>query len=484
MPSGIQQERMAFATSVILIAAYIVLQIHSSWNPIVSAPRTHMYIVSSTAFVTLLVSIFIGLMAYRLRNIQLLCLSLGFISMTELFAAHGISTPGIMMNSNLFTGVTAELSVTLLGIWIWISSLPSDTRIMIFLGRHHAMLIPALFVFLIVLNVWLVSISHRESMNILVDNQTKYIVAAICFVFYVMAGSRYYLSYRYSRLPLQRVMVSTTFFMCVVQVIMSTSQVWSIAWWSYHAILFLSIVMIIVGILQQYTSDTSLGTAIRGMFSSNPVERIEAGIGPKVRTLVLATEQRDRYTAGHNFRVATYAVLLGEQMGIQPERLRALAQGGSIHDVGKIQIPDEILNKPGRLSNDERRLIEHHPITGYDICKRLGFMRDELDVVRHHHERFDGTGYPDKLAGKDIPLLARISAVADVYDALTSSRSYRLAMNHEEAMCIIEAGSGTQFDSACVEAWKRIAPEKLSMSDIPTWLSSSADSTFVQSVDA
>ena len=122
----------------------------------------------------------------------------------------------------------------------------------------------------------------------------------------------------------------------------------------------------------------------------------------------------------------------------------------------KLQVPDAVLNKPGKLLPAERRIIEFHPVSGYDMCKRLGFLQDELAVIRSHHEKWDGTGYPDRLAGKDIPMLARITAVADVYDALTSSRSYRKAMSHEEAMAIIEKDSGTHFDPACVAAWKRM----------------------------
>lgn len=438
----------------LLLAAYVTLSTHPSWNPYVDAPYTHMYVVSITAFVTLLVSIFIGVTAYRLRNIQLLCLSFGFISLTELFTLHGISTPGIMMDSNLFTEVTAELSVTLLGAWMWVSSLPSDAPIMRWLARHHVMLLPMLALFLGIIDGLLLSID--QNWGFLVRQPTKLGVAAICLVFYALAGSRYYRSYRYSRLPLQRAIVSSTCLLCVVQVIMSTAQVWTVSWWSYHAILFVSVVIIIAGIAKQYASDASLGTAIRGIFATDPMERIEAAIGPKVRAMILETERRDPYTAGHNTRVAMYAVALGRQMGIPPEQLRALAQGGSIHDVGKIHIADHILNKPGRLTDVERRIIEQHPVIGYELCKGLGFMQDELEIIRHHHERYDGLGYPDGLRGAEIPLLSRITSVADVYDALTSSRSYRAALPHELAMQMIADGAGTQFDPACVSAWQSI----------------------------
>lgn len=120
---------------------------------------------------------------------------------------------------------------------------------------------------------------------------------------------------------------------------------------------------------------------------------------------------------------ALTALRLGRAMGLPPEQLRALAQGGIIHDVGKIEVPDQILNKPGRLTDEERSVVERHPVTGYEVCKRLGFLTEELGIIRHHHEKWDGTGYPDRLQGAQIPLLARILAISDVYDALTSTNS-------------------------------------------------------------
>src|SRR5690606_31371342 len=134
----------------------------------------------------------------------------------------------------------------------------------------------------------------------------------------------------------------------------------------------------------------------------------------EVRALVVATEARDPYTAGHMQRVAAMAVLLGKSLGVQPEELRVLAQAGVVHDVGKIEIHDAVLNKNGPLDPGERAIIETHPVVGERIAKALGLNRLELEAIRHHHERWDGAGYPDGLSGEAIPLLARVMAVADV----------------------------------------------------------------------
>src|SRR5690606_31777783 len=107
-----------------------------------------------------------------------------------------------------------------------------------------------------------------------------------------------------------------------------------------------------------------------------------------------------------------------------------------------------------KLSPEERQVIEQHTLRGYEMCRGLGFMKEELEIIRSHHEKWDGTGYPDKLAGDQIPLLARIVAVADVYDAMTSDRSYRSAWTHAQAMALLREGKGTHFDPVCVDAWK------------------------------
>jgi putative nucleotidyltransferase with HDIG domain len=166
-------------------------------------------------------------------------------------------------------------------------------------------------------------------------------------------------------------------------------------------------------------------------------------------------ESRDIYTAGHNFRVALYALRIAEEMSVSPELCRALVTGAIVHDVGKIHIPNDILNKPGKLTEEERKIIESHPVRGYQLCKNLGFMQEELGIIRSHHERMDGQGYPDRLSGEQIPFLARIVAVADVYDALTSERAYRQAWTHEEAMYYLRIHKGTHFDPAVVDAWQQ-----------------------------
>jgi HD-GYP domain-containing protein (c-di-GMP phosphodiesterase class II) len=146
-------------------------------------------------------------------------------------------------------------------------------------------------------------------------------------------------------------------------------------------------------------------------------------------------------------------------MRLQPEELRILAQGAYLHDVGKIAIPDEILNKPGRLTPEERETIETHAEIGAQLVQEDIELKPCVAIARHHHERFDGTGYPRGIAGRSIPLLARVTAVADVWDALTSDRAYRAGWDPSDALAHIVAGRGSHFDPAVVDALIELAAD-------------------------
>lgn len=173
--------------------------------------------------------------------------------------------------------------------------------------------------------------------------------------------------------------------------------------------------------------------------------------------LARAIEAKDKYTQGHTERVSQFALLLAHHMGLSEQDQNALYKGGILHDIGKIAVPDAILNKPGRLTVEEFDTIRTHPDRGEKICKPLNSMRTALPVVRHHHEKLDGTGYPDGLSGDNIHVTARIMTVVDVYDALTTDRAYRKALSHGEAFSILEEESRRGWwDKSIIAGFKKI----------------------------
>jgi putative two-component system response regulator len=181
--------------------------------------------------------------------------------------------------------------------------------------------------------------------------------------------------------------------------------------------------------------------------------RLEELFLASVQSLAEALEVKDPYTRGHSVRVSHYAVLIAREMGLSGELLRQIELGGHVHDIGKIGVREDLLNKPGKLTVDEYQHIMTHPMVGWKIlAPLLGEMPEALNIVRSHHERFDGRGIPDGLAGTDIPLEARIAAAADCFDAMTSDRTYRPCLSMEEAIAEIARCSGTQFDPCVVDA--------------------------------
>lgn len=172
-----------------------------------------------------------------------------------------------------------------------------------------------------------------------------------------------------------------------------------------------------------------------------------------VTALAEAVEKRDPYTGGHLHRVVAYSVLLGRELGLDAEALENLALGATLHDIGKIGVPDYVLLKPSKLSPDELSIIQRHTVDGAAIVSRIESLRDILEVIRSHHERMDGGGYPDGLAGDQIPLLARIVAVADSFDAMTTSRPYRQALAVSVAAEEIGKHAGSQHCPIVVKAF-------------------------------
>jgi response regulator RpfG family c-di-GMP phosphodiesterase len=172
-----------------------------------------------------------------------------------------------------------------------------------------------------------------------------------------------------------------------------------------------------------------------------------------LKSLVNALEAKDVYTRKHSERVTEYAIAIARRMSCSETQIESLKTMGHLHDIGKIGIADKILNKPGPLSPEEYELIKKHPVIGESIVSELGLNQDQRAIIRYHHERWDGKGYPDGLAAEEVPLLARIISVADAFDSMTSLRAYRARMSQADAVRELRANLGKQFDPSVVEAF-------------------------------
>lgn len=182
-----------------------------------------------------------------------------------------------------------------------------------------------------------------------------------------------------------------------------------------------------------------------------------------VRALISAVDAKDRYTSGHSERVGLFARRIGDELDFDETFCARLYLGGLLHDIGKIAIPGEVLRKPGQLTAEEFEHIRQHPDRGWEILNQLERLKNVLPGIVHHHERLDGNGYPDGLRGEDIPLAARILAVADTYDALTSDRPYRSGLPQEKAEEILHAGAGTQWDPDVIRTAIHVMPDLIAI---------------------
>lgn len=279
----------------------------------------------------------------------------------------------------------------------------------------------------------------------------SYVSGSIAILLLVFAAWRSFAAYALTRLPAQWALATGFALLAEAQVSMMMSPVWSLAWWQYHFQMLAGAGVAMTGLLVQYNKVGSVRTIMEGVFGLESLVQIELSNAETIAALAAATEAKDPYTKGHTLRVAEKAVALGRALPLSNESLRVLARAGLLHDIGKLGIPDAVLLKPGPLTSTEFDVIKKHPCMGLEILQRVGSLQQECKVIKGHHERVDGTGYPDGLAGDKIPLEARVLAVADVCDSLARDRPYRKALPMDEVRQILRAEAGSHFDPRVVE---------------------------------
>jgi len=210
------------------------------------------------------------------------------------------------------------------------------------------------------------------------------------------------------------------------------------------------------GVYSEESADTALAFASQvaiAIENAQAYEMVRTQNLETIAALATAVEARDPYTSGHSQDVTQLATATAQEMGLSAAEIENLRMAGLLHDIGKIGVPDSVLNKPSRLTSAERIMINSHPIISAEIVGKIEALAHLVPIIRHHHERWDGTGYPDGRKGEDIPLLARILAVADGFEAMTSERPYRAPMSTQEALAELQEGAGKQWDPTIVKVF-------------------------------
>jgi HD-GYP domain-containing protein (c-di-GMP phosphodiesterase class II) len=430
------------------------------------APVVHMAVVGAAGALALLAAIALSLIASRVNDGRAVLLGMAFSVMATMLVVHALATPGAIHGENGLVQLAGALNLPVGAAILSALALPALRR-----PRHVGRLLR--------MHLALVAALILAGTAALLDPGRIPLIPrpgsdAARLVFAAGAGALALLAWRSGRTYVLTRRAS--------DLLVTVGLVWLIAaqygllhygvmdapWWVAHGLEVAGIGL--VGV--PAALDLRHGVASRPLVGDlRPVDLVadeEAFLGGRVRALMLRLAAKDASTEGHTRRVAALAAQVGEQLGLPERRLRLLVLGGLLHDMGKLAVPDDILNKPGRLSADEFDIIRRHPAWGRELLLELGgFAPLVLRLVESHHERLDARGYPNRRTASDLELEVRILTVADVYDALTADRVYRKAWSPSRAFELIEANTGTAFDGVCVHALRHVLTRPAPVASLP-----------------
>lgn len=512
--TGIGKRRAALRALALFVAVLVLpngllylLRTTPSLDFLLDSPRFHLIVVSAISFCALIVAVAASAASLRSGKSTLVLVALGCLSVGIFMLAHGVSTPGLGFGDgvNIWFHRFPIIAIAGFAIFLTVAAGRNNRLTRLISRRPRAtLLVPTLF--MLAAGVTAVAMptqaaeqhdygqaedsygeeTHESGSNEYsgsndsgygndggVTDQAPGLgylsqgygdrtnlelfvmvgVAVVGGLMLLFAARHYWRRWLYGKdaLEFSLLLACLLSLDAIVAVIFGTPG--RLSWFDYHVYLLAGFGAAACAVMLGYRRARGVDGAMHSLTLTQTVDQVFNGSPEALRVLIGAVEARDLYTQGHSHRVAEMSARIGLEIGLGADQVRVLVQGAIIHDIGKIGMPDSVLNKEGPLTREERKLIEEHPVVGWDIANRIVSLRTALPVIRHHHERIDGLGYPDRLEGDAIPFYARIVAVADVWDALTSTRSYREAWSGERALRVMFEGRGTQFDPRCLDAF-------------------------------
>ncbi len=423
----------------------------------------HFYGVGVSALVATAAAVVLTTVGAREGDARTVIVGGGFALMAALLAVHGLVTPGVLVGMNGLISVTGAATLPVGAAVMTLSALPAFT------GRYA---IPRVLVVEAVLGAAIVVLSLLGALvPSLVPGVPAPRSAAAIVLFAV--GLALYGALAVRAMNTFLLTRRAADFAAVLGIVLLASGLYGaliltfmdLGWWLGHIFEMLGIVVVGASLVYDLRRGRRSRTLVGDLRAADLVAAEEAFLGARVRALMVSLGAKDTSTEEHTRRVAMLAVELGEQLGLSPGRLRSLAIGGLLHDIGKLSVPESILNKPGSLDDDEYGVIKLHPERGRELLSELGgFDEAVARLVLDHHERLDGTGYPRGIEGAELDIATRILAVCDVYDALVSPRVYRPAWPQERALALLRDESHVAFDARCVDALERVLAPKRELS--------------------
>jgi putative nucleotidyltransferase with HDIG domain len=422
--------------------------------------------VGLTAFAATAAAIALTVIGARRQDGRTVLIGTAFSVMAGLLALHGIATPGILMGDNGVVAFTGGATLPIGGAILALAALPQlrhPGRVRVLLAAQAALLVG-------VLGLGAAGFAFPQLVPGVPEagSAAALILLAVGLAFYGALAWRalrtFLLTHRHADLL---VVIGIAWLAAALPPAMLLHW-WELGWWLGHGFELVGIGIVGAPVALDLRRAAQSRPLAGDLSGCDLVSSEEAFLGSHVRALMVSLAEKDEYTEEHTRRVALRAVQVGEELGLSPPRLRELATGAIVHDIGKLAVPDSILKKPGKLTPEEFGAVQRHSETGYRTLRELGFRESVRRLVLDHHERLDGSGYPRGLNGAAISLDARILAVCDVYDALMSTRVYREAWTHERAIALLHEEAGTKFDRRCIGALERVlarerAPEAIAV---------------------
>jgi len=416
----------------------------------------HFWGVGFGAILATVAAVALTIVGWRRNDARTVLVGTAFSVMAALLALHGLATPGMIMGYEGGLGAFTGGATLLLGAAVLaLAALPAVTE-------------PKSVNRLVLLQIVLiVAIASLGAVGMLFPSVVPDVpeaggtlalsLLAVGLVLYAFLGLRAINTYLLTRRRADLLVVLGLSFLATSLVAALVLDYMQLGWWLGHAFELFGIALVGLPIAIDLRRAQPSRSLTGGPRAGELVQAEQAFLGARVRALTLRLAEKDEYTEGHTRRVALRAVLVGEELGLPPNRLRSLATGGLLHDIGKLSVPDDILRKPGSLDQDEFEVIKRHPEWGHKLLGELGGFSDLVRrLVLDHHERLDGAGYPNGRTALELDLETRILTVCDVYDALLSVRVYRDAWTHEKALGLLHEQTGTAFDPGCVAALERV----------------------------
>jgi HD-GYP domain-containing protein (c-di-GMP phosphodiesterase class II) len=422
-------------------------------EPVSAGAGTHFALVGLAALAATVASAILTIAGARRRDGRTVLLGTAFSTMTALLAVHGLATPGVLVGPNGVVAIAGAASLPAGALVLALSALPALRRP----GRIAPLIVAQVTIAVAILALGASALAFPSLVPSVPETgaPAAYAVLAGGVALMLVIALRAARTWQLTRRPADLMTVAGVAWLAFSLAAQMTVPYTQLGFYVGHGLEIAGVVALGLPAALDLRYAVASRPLVGDLGATELVAQEEAFLGARVRSLLVRLAEKDAATEGHTRRVAMLSVQVGEALGLARTRLRVLALGGLLHDIGKLAVPTAVLRKPGPLDDDEFALIRTHPGAGERLLRDLGgFPAGALRVVLDHHERLDGSGYPRGLPGGELEIETRILAVCDVYDALVSDRVYRAAWTRDRALALLR--DEALFDQRCVAALERV----------------------------